>query len=115
MQHKKYWVTAAALAMVGVSGPAVAADLHNGEGQSCGNAVGTWHFVNNQTGAGAAAGTLTAEFTSGTVTVSASKVNLRTQHFDVEASGTLLSATTDLDGMLVLSDHECGPYEPPTS
>jgi len=88
--------------------PAVAADLSNLSGQSCGSTMGTWHFVNNQTG-GAAAGTLTATFSSGSVvTVGASKVLSSTQHFYVTSSGTLLSATTGtLPGKLVLSDFTC--------
>ena len=47
----------AALATVSVAiavtlavGLARAADLKNGSGQSCGSALGTWHFVNNQDG-----------------------------------------------------------------
>ena len=74
MRMNKYWVAGASAALVMVSSPAVAATLSNGSGQSCGDAIGVWHFVNNQTG-GAGAGTLTATFTDGTVwTVGASKV-----------------------------------------
>lgn len=88
--------------------PAVAADLANLSGQSCGSNMGTWHFVNNQTG-GAAAGTLTATFSDGTVfTTGPSKVLSSTQHFYATSSGTLVSATTGtLPGKLVLSDFTC--------
>lgn len=107
MRSKKYWVMGTTAALVMVSSPAVAATLSNGSGQSCGDALGVWHFVNNQTG-GAAAGTLTAEFTDGTVwNVPASAVNQNTQHFYVESTGTLVTATTNLPGRLVLSDFSC--------
>jgi len=88
--------------------PAVSATLANGNGQSCGDEIGTWHFVNNQTG-GAAAGTLTATFSGGqVVTANASKVLPSVQHFYVTASGTLETASTgDLPGRLVLSDFSC--------
>ena len=85
---------------------ALAATLSNGNGQTCGDAA-TWHFVNNQTG-GAAAGTLTATFSDGSVwTVGPTSVLNKTQHFHVESAGTLVSASTDLPGKLVLSDFSC--------
>jgi hypothetical protein len=105
-----YWLAPALL----MAGSAAAVPISNLSGQSCGDFTGTWHFVNNQTGAGAAAGTLTATWSSGdTCTVSASKVNLRTQHFNCTAAGTLVSASTNLPGRLVLSDFECKKKEPP--
>ncbi len=108
MRTKKYWVAAASAALVMVSSPAIAAELSNGEGQSCGDTVGVWHFVNNQTGTNAAPGTLTAKFSDGTTwTVQPSKVNRSVQHFIVESAGTLLSAKTNLPGRLVLSDYSC--------
>lgn len=108
MKHKKYWVLGATTALVMISAPAVAADLSNAEGQSCGDSIGVWHFVNNQTGGATAAGTLTATFSDGGVwVVSASKINRNVQHFYVESAGTLQSASTNLPGRLVLSDFEC--------
>lgn len=108
---KLYWLAPAAL-LVGVS-TAMAASISNLSGQSCGAFTGTWHFVNNQTG-GAPAGTLTAVWSSGnTCTVSASQVNPNNQHFLCTASGTLLSATTNLPGRLVLSDFSCGDVKEP--
>jgi len=93
--------------------PAQAAQISNLSGQSCGDFTGTWHFINNQTG-GAPAGTLSASWSSGdTCNVSASKVLANTQHFDCVASGTLLSASTNLPGRLVLSDFTCETKEPP--
>ena len=108
MLHRKHAVALATIALVGVSTPAVAAEIGNLSGQSCGSGTGTWHFVNNQTG-GAAAGTLSATFSDGSVYsgVAPSKVLGSTQHFYVSAGGTLLSASTNLPGKLVLSDFSC--------
>jgi hypothetical protein len=87
---------------------AVAADLANLSGQSCGDDDGVWHFINNQTGGAQLAGTINALFTSGLCTVDASKVNNNTQHFFCAGySGTLLGASTNLPGRLVLSDFTC--------
>jgi hypothetical protein len=102
-----------ALMFAAGAGPAQAAVISNLSGQSCGEFVGTWHFVNNQTG-GAPAGTLTATWSSGdSCTVSAATVNKTNQHFLCIASGTLLSAETNLPGKLVLSDFTCETKEPP--
>lgn len=109
---KKRYVLAALLTL-GMTGVTLAATLSNLNGQSCGDFTGNWHFVNNQTG-GAPAGVLTATWSSGdSCTVSASKVNASNQHFNCIASGTLLSASTNLPGRLVLSDFSCSTKEPP--
>lgn len=111
---KWHWMSAIGVAALGVAGAAYAASISNLSGQSCGDFTGAWHFVNNQTG-GAAPGSLTATWSSGdTCTVSASAVNAKTQHFNCTASGTLLSAVTNLPGKLVLSDFTCGSKEPPS-
>jgi hypothetical protein len=110
--RKRSWFIAVALAVAVSGGGALAATLSNGSGQSCGDFVGTWHFVNNQTG-GAAPGTLTASFTSGTVSVAPASVNNKTQHFYVLATGTLLNASTDLPGRLLLSDFSCNDIKEP--
>jgi hypothetical protein len=108
----RYWLAAAAIA-VGMAGTVYAATISNLSGQSCGTFSGTWHFVNNQTG-GAAAGELTATFSDGTVcTTGPSAVNQNAQHFLCTASGTLLSASTNLPGRLVLSDFSCSTKEEP--
>jgi hypothetical protein len=97
------------LALTG--GTLMAVEIGNLSGQSCGDFSGTWHFVNNQTG-GAAPGSLTATWSSGdTCTVGPSKVNATTQHFNCTASGTLVSASTNLPGKLVLSDFSCETKE----
>lgn len=107
MKGNKILVAVATATLVGISSPAIAAELSNLSGQTCGDGVGVWHFVNNQTG-GAAAGTLTASFSDGTnAMVQASKVLGSTQHFYVSAGGDLLSASTNLPGKLVLSDFTC--------
>ena len=110
---KRFWL-APLVAALGFTATTVgAATIENLSGQSCGASTGTWHFVNNQTG-GAPAGTLSAVWSSGnSCTVSASAVNKSMQHFYCTASGTLLSASTDLPGKLVLSHFECGTKEPP--
>lgn len=108
MKNRKYMVMGATAVLVTISSPAVAAQLANGSGQSCGDAIGVWHFVNNQTG-GATTGTLKATFSDGSVwTVGPTSVNKNTMHFHVESAGTLVSATTgSLPGRLVLSDFSC--------
>ena len=109
--RKMMTVLLAVVALAG--GTLMAATISNLSGQSCGDFVGTWHFVNNQTG-GAAPGTLTATWSSGdSCTVSPSKVLGNTQHFDCIASGALLTASTNLPGRLVLSDFTCETKEPP--
>jgi len=103
-----------ALALVAVANhqlvtPASAADLSNDIGATC-NGTGVWHFVNNHVGVLLPAGTLTANFSCGSVTVTAFKVNPNgNQQFNVVTSGTctLLSASTNLPGKLVLSDFVC--------
>lgn len=108
----RYLVTAVAMA-IGVSSVALAAELGNLSGQSCGSQTGTWHFINNQTG-GAPAGFLTATWSSGdSCSKSADTVLKSTQHFYCTASGALTSASTNLPGKLVLSDFTCETKEPP--
>ena len=92
--------------------PAMAVDLHTPhEGTACpAGYIGTWHFVNNQTGNGAPDGILTAVFDNGgaVAVVPYSKKLRHTQHFYVYGTGrTLTSASTNLDGRLVLSDFSC--------
>lgn len=91
------------------SSPAMAATISNLSGQSCGDATGTWHFVQNKVPAGSPAGTLTATFSTGqTCQVVASSVLQSTQHFYCTGfSGTLTGASTTLPGKLVLSDFSC--------
>ena len=113
---KANWIIALLPALVLSGAAAFAAPLSNYSGQSCGDLEGTWHFVNNQVSRDSGPGTLTADFSSGTVVVGPSSINNTTQHFHVIASGDLINASTDLDGKLVLSDFSCGgggKEEPP--
>jgi hypothetical protein len=113
---KKLMLVLTAVAAL-AGGTLMAADLGNLSGQSCGDFIGTWHFVNNQTG-GAAAGTLTATFDGGSLCVTGpSKVLGSTQHFYCTSAGTLTGASTNLPGKLVLSDFSCdsgGKCDPKT-
>lgn len=92
-----------------ISCTSFAADLHNGSGQSC-EGAGHWHFVNNQT-QNAPPGLLDVCFDPlpcGTA-IPPSAINQRVQHFivDTTASATLIDASTNLPGRLVLSDWTC--------
>ena len=110
--RKRYVLTSigmvAGLTLAGVV-PASAVSISNLSGQSCGDQIGTWHFVNNQVPAGSPVGTLVATYSSGEVASDLGEVKGggATQHFYVTASGTLTSASTDLGGKLVLSDFSC--------
>ena len=110
---KKHLVGSILLAIGAVGTTAMAADLENLNGQSCGDLTGTWHFVNNQTEGTVLAGTMTASFSGGSCTVVAAKVNRNTQHFYCTSSGELLGAATNLPGRLVLSDFTCEKKDEP--
>jgi hypothetical protein len=110
-------IMAFGLAMA-LSIPAIAADLHGSHvGTECENGFASLHFVNNQTEGTSWAGTITVNFDSGSQVVQgADAVNRNVQHFWVyNPSGTeLTGASTNLPGMLVLSEYTCNddPYEP---
>jgi hypothetical protein len=114
---RKWTMAFAVVAALATAGGAVmAATLSNGAGQTCAGTA-LWHFVNNQTG-GAPAGTLEACFSSGGVVTCTSGVQptsilSNTQHFYVTATGTVVSAQTNLPGKLVLSHFTCQVEEPP--
>lgn len=118
----KKTITAASLALAftaSMTMPAIAADLSNGNGQSCAEGqTGVWHFVNNQTG-GAAPGTIVVLFDNAVIVQGATAVNRNNQHFTFEhLGGTLVDASTNLPGRLVLSDFTCegdpkDPKDPP--
>ena len=111
----RHWVAVIAMVMGAAGGTALAADIGNLSGQDCGDLTGTWHFVNNQVPRCSEEGMLHAEWDSGDMCwVGPSVVNRRTQHFECSASGELISASTDLEGRLVLSDFSCeDKKEPP--
>jgi hypothetical protein len=111
---KWQWIVGTGAVTLGIAGAAMAANISNLSGQSCGDSVGNWHFVNNRIPAGSGTGTLSAMWSSGnTCVVTASAVNSSTQHFNCIAAGTLLTASTNLGGKLVLSHFTCGTPPPP--
>ena len=109
---KRFWISAAGIAALGVATLAYAAVIENLNGQGCAPGyVGAYHFVNNQTG-GAGAGTLSATWSTGdSCTVGATTVNRSNQHFNCTATGYLTWAATNLPGRLVLSDYSCAPQK----
>jgi hypothetical protein len=106
---RKLVIAAALIVALAVPVAAIAATLKNGSNQTCGDGfVGTFHFVNNQTGKNAPPGLLTVIFTDGTQAgVPPDKVNQSVQQWDVQSQGTLVDASTTLPGNLVLSDFTC--------
>jgi hypothetical protein len=111
---RKVFGLAALIAALAVPSAVVAADLQNAQGTTSCDGISTWHFVNNQTGGALPNdGEITVDFSIGgvtvTVTADADQVNKNTQHFHVQTTGvaTLLDASTNLPGQLVLS----GPVE----
>ncbi|HET7450142.1 MAG TPA: hypothetical protein VFJ78_06055 [Gaiellaceae bacterium] len=114
MLKGKFVVVAAVIAALAVPMAGVAASLANGNDQTCGaGAVGSFHFVNNQT-EGATGGTLTATFQVGnsviTVTNSNPKVLKSVLQWTVQAPAGAVLVDADsgnVPGKLVLSDFSC--------
>jgi hypothetical protein len=105
---RRFVLVAALIVALAVPVAAIAATLKNGSNQTCGDGfVGTFHFVNNQTGKNAAPAILTVDFSDGTQMVAPDKVNQSVQQWDVQSQGVLLDASTTLPGNLVLSDFSC--------
>ena len=106
---RKVFGLAALIAALAVPSAVVAADLQNAKGTTSCDGISTWHFVNNQTGGALTnGGTITVKLLDSgglTVTEGADAVNKNMQHFHVQTTGvvTLLDATTNLPGNLVLS------------
>jgi hypothetical protein len=110
---RKLFALGALLLALAIPAVAYAATLNTSKfgdliGQ-CGGGTATYHFVNNQLGGGVADGTLTYSFSGNPAnqTTGPSMNNGPTQHFLVTSTGTLLSASTNLGGKLVLSDVTC--------
>lgn len=109
---RKFLVLAGLIAALAIPAAAAAATLHEAhKGTACpAGSVGVWHFVNNQTG-GAPGGTLTAEFSTGTIVDNTpDKVNRSVLQWYVltPAGATLDNANTgNIPGNLVLSDFSC--------
>jgi hypothetical protein len=106
---RKYLVFGLLLAALAIPATAVAANLHDAHKNSkcdVSGAIG-WHFVNNQTD-GATGGTLTAEFSTGTIVDNTpDKILNKVLHWTVytPAGAVLIDANTgSVPGKLVLSD-----------
>ena len=93
-----------------VPAAASGAVLEKGAGAGCpAGQQGTFAFVANQV-TSTAPGTVTASFDSGEVwTVGPTVVSKKTREFYVNAYGTLLNASSSLDGRLVLDRFWCFP------
>jgi hypothetical protein len=107
---RKFFVGAALVVALAIPTAAWAATLNTAQlGSGCPTGfVGTFHFVNNQTGGETDPGTLEATIGGTNYSVDAYQVNRNTQHFLIEdAEGSISSAETDLEGNLVLSDLTC--------
>jgi hypothetical protein len=104
---RKLFVLVGLVAAFAIPATALAVDLNPSHvGTTCADG-GEFHFVANQTGGGS--GTLSGEFSgSGTFgPLTPDKVNGGTNHWFVDGTGELLSATATVGGGLVLSDFEC--------
>ena len=109
---RKFFALGALLLALAIPAVAYAATLDTTKfgdliGQ-CDGGTATYHFVNNQLGGGVPDGTLTYQFSGHAPgSTGPSMNNGPTQHFLVTSNGTLLSASTNLGGKLVLSDVTC--------
>jgi hypothetical protein len=104
---------AVAAAAVGLAIPAVAsggAVLEKGIGSGCPEGQqATFAFTVNQT-TSTEPGTVTASFSSGeTWTVGPTFITKKTREYFVNAFGNLLSASSSLDGKLILNRFWCHP------
>lgn len=104
---RKVLVLGGLIAALAIPAAAIAVELHRPHvGLGCPEG-GTFHFVANQTDG--LRGTLTVDFTGlGDVVEKApDHVNGGTNHWWIDASGTIVSASATVGKMLVLSDFEC--------
>ncbi len=96
-----------AILALAVPTTALAVDLHQPHvGTTCADG-GVFHFVAN--GVDGKVGKLTATFSGGgsVVSLPAQKWNRGTNHWTIEAIGTLQSASATVGDKLVLSDYTC--------
>jgi hypothetical protein len=110
---RKVLALSGALAALAIPTAAIAVNLHEPHvGLGCPYG-GTFHFVANQTGG--KVGTLTVEFSSGVrvIGLPPTSWNRGTNHWWVDASGTIVSASATEGKMLVLSDFECDEKKEP--
>jgi hypothetical protein len=107
---RKYFAAAGLTVALAIPAVAAAGDLVKGAGAGCPEGQqGTFAFVVNQT-TSTEVGTVTATFDSGEVwTVGPTQVNKKVREYYVNAFGKLLSASSTLDGRLVLDRFWCFP------
>jgi hypothetical protein len=107
---RNYFAAAGLAAALMIPAVASGADMVNGAGVGCPEGQqGTFAFVVNQT-TSTEPGTVTATFDSGEVwTVGPTQVNKKVREYYVNAHGKLLSASSTLDGKLVLDRFWCFP------
>jgi hypothetical protein len=107
---RKYLAAAGMAVALMIPAAASAADLLKGAGSGCPEGQqGTFAFVINQT-TSTESGTVTATFDSGEVwTVGPTQVNKKVREYYVNAFGNLLSASSTVDGKLVLDRFWCYP------
>jgi hypothetical protein len=106
---RKYFAAAVTATLL-IPAASSAAVLERGAGVGCPEGQqGTFAFVLNQT-TSPEPGTVTATFDSGEVwTVGAFRVNKKAREYYINAYGNLLSASSPLDGRLVLDRFWCFP------
>jgi hypothetical protein len=107
---RKYFAAAGLTVALAIPAVAAAGDLVKGAGAGCPEGQqGTFAFVVNQT-TSTESGTVTATFDSGEVwTVGPTQVNKKVREYYVNAFGKLLSASSTLEGRLVLDRFWCFP------
>ena len=114
---RKYLAAAGITAALVIPAAALGAALEKGAGATCASGVGTWNFVNNKT-EGAAAGNLIVFFDTeeyGVIQfgpVGPTVANKSVQKFTLFTNNraTLVSASTNLPGKLVLESVGCAPF-----
>ena len=115
---RKYLAAAVITAALVIPVAAPSAVLEKGAGATCASGVGTWNFVNNKT-EGADAGTLTVFFDNEPFPpptqfgpIGPIVVNKSVQKFTLFTNNraTLVSASTNLPGKLVLESVGCAPF-----
>jgi hypothetical protein len=106
---RKYFAAAGLAVALGAPAVASSATLDHGAGVGCpAGQQGTFAFTVNQTTASTDPGWVTASFSSGEVwTVGPTTVSKKTRQYYVNAYGTLLGASSSLDGKLVLDRFWC--------
>ncbi|HSE82265.1 MAG TPA: hypothetical protein VLA87_11345 [Gaiellaceae bacterium] len=107
---RRYFAVAGVTVALVTPALASAAVLEKGAGSGCPDGQqGTFAFVLNQT-TSTEPGTVTASFDSGEVwTVGPTTVNKKVREYFVNAHGNLLTASSPLDGRLVLDRFWCFP------